>query len=404
VTNPRRRIVLLAPFPPSRRAAHGGAQVVAELLSGLATRHDVALVYLESRGEQLLDPELERLCVRVIRLERPRRTIPLRVVQRLRLAARLGGGKPRWVVASSVPAVRPALGRLLSEWKPDLLQLEFIVMCDYLDVVPMRLPVVLTHHDPRTRATREFRDDLSGIARFDAALDASAWQRFEERVLDRVDTVVVFTDRDREALEGLTATPIVRIPAPSHAPEGPPRPLGLEPPRLFFNGNFQHEPNLEAALRLARTIFPAVRAQVPEAQLQIVGPNPSESLRRLAGNGIEITGLVADVRPYLEDAALVVAPIRSGGGMRIKVLDGLCAGKPVVGTARAFEGLDVTDGVEAIVANGNEELVEACVRLLRDPAERERLGTSAFAWAREHVGREDAVGRYESLYDRLLGD
>jgi glycosyltransferase involved in cell wall biosynthesis len=142
---------------------------------------------------------------------------------------------------------------------------------------------------------------------------------------------------------------------------------------------------------------------VPEARLWIVGANPSAALRRLGRDGVEVTGFVPQVAPYVADAALVVAPIRSGGGMRVKVMDALSAGKAVVGTRRAFEGLDVVDGHDAVLADADEAIVAACVRLLRDPAERERLGRNAHAWARAHVGAEDAIARYGALYDELLG-
>jgi glycosyltransferase involved in cell wall biosynthesis len=403
----RHRILVVAPFPPSRRAAHGGAQVVAELIAGLAAHHDVGLLYLERVGEQPLDPELADACVLVEKVSRPRRSPLLRVVQRIRLGARLLGGKPRWVVASSVDAFRTRLADVVERFEPEVVQLEFVVMGDYADTLePHRAKgtrVVLTHHDPRTRATREFTSGLRGIRRLEFQLDARAWSRFERRALAQVDAVVVFTERDREGLLPLTDTPIVRIRPPQRVPLEPEGAVGTDPPTIVFTGNFEHEPNEDAARHLAGKLFPAVRAEVPEARLQIVGANPSAALRRFDHDAIEVTGFVADVAPYIADAALVVAPIRSGGGLRVKVIDALSAGKAVVGTPRAFEGLDIVDGREAIVADGDEALVAACIRLLRDPDERERLGRNAHAWALANVGSQDSIARFGALYDELLG-
>jgi hypothetical protein len=153
----RRRILLLVPFPPSRRATHGGAKVVAELVDGLARHHDVALLYTQVPGDAPLEEELAAACVLVEVVARPRRSVGLRIVQRLRLAARIVGGPPRWVIVSSSNAFRERLREVVERFDPDIVQLEFVVMCDYLDTLEQRRPgrtkVVLTHHDPRARAT-----------------------------------------------------------------------------------------------------------------------------------------------------------------------------------------------------------------------------------------------------------
>jgi glycosyltransferase involved in cell wall biosynthesis len=308
---------------------------------------------------------------------------------------------------SSADAFRTRLAEVVERFDPEVVQLEFVVMCDYLDALDHHRArgrnVVLTHHDPRARATREFTSGLRGIKRLESAVDARAWARFERRALARLDAVVVFTERDREGLLPLTATRIVRISPPQPVPLDADGAVGTYPPTLVFTGNFEHEPNEDAARHLVETIFPAVRAEIPEVRVRIVGANPSAALRRLERDGVEVTGFVAEVAPYVADAALVLAPIRTGGGMRVKVIDALSAGKAVVGTPRAFEGLDIVDGRDAVVVDGDEALAAACVRLLRDPAERERLGRNAHAWALAHVGSQEAVARYGALYDELLG-
>jgi glycosyltransferase involved in cell wall biosynthesis len=166
----------------------------------------------------------------------------------------------------------------------------------------------------------------------------------------------------------------VRIPLAAPVPERAADPRGADPPELLFVGSFVHPPNLDAALYLARDLFPRLRARMPALRLALVGADPPERLRALAGDGVEVAGWVPDLAPRLDRAALVVAPLRRGGGMRVKTAEALAAGKAVVGSPLAFEGLDVEPGTHAAFATGAEEFVAAAGRLLADPERRARMG------------------------------
>jgi glycosyltransferase involved in cell wall biosynthesis len=211
----------------------------------------------------------------------------------------------------------------------------------------------------------------------------------------------VFTERDRRAIAALASTtPIVRIPLGMDLPAQPLDPLG-HAPNVLFVGNFAHPPNVDAAERLVHEIFPRVREHYRDATLTVVGDRPAAQLRQLAPEYVEITGRVPDVGPYLDRAAVVAAPLRIGGGMRIKVLEALAAGKPVVASPLATEGLDLHDGEQIVLAESDQQFVEAIVALLADPARRARIARSARAWACAHLGWESSVAAYEQLYRQL---
>ena len=114
-----------------------------------------------------------------------------------------------------------------------------------------------------------------------------------------------------------------------------------------------------------------------------------------------MTGRVPDVVPWLNAAALVVVPLRVGGGMRVKVVEALAHGKTVVASPRAREGLNVNDGVEVAVADTDEEFVTRIVSLLQSPNARGAMARNARKWACDNLGDERWVAEYESLYDRL---
>jgi glycosyltransferase involved in cell wall biosynthesis len=114
-----------------------------------------------------------------------------------------------------------------------------------------------------------------------------------------------------------------------------------------------------------------------------------------------VTGWVEDVTPYLARAAVVVAPIRTGGGQRVKVIEALSAGKALVASRRAIEGFDLGDGREVVLAETDEEFANAILRLLADEDERVALGTRARAWAEANLSWARTIDGYEELYFEL---
>jgi glycosyltransferase involved in cell wall biosynthesis len=264
-------------------------------------------------------------------------------------------------------------------------------------------PRVLVQHEPGSAAARDLIAWERGLRRAGRRLDAMAWRRYEPGVLRAADAIVAFTDEDRAALASLAPRArMLTLPLGIALPERASDPIGRAPPAVLFVGSFGHPPNVDAAVRLARDIFPGVRARLPDARLELVGAAPPPEVRRLAGQGVVVTGRVADVQPHLEDAAVVAAPLRLGGGMRVKVLEALAAGKALVATPRAVAGLGLEPGRHALVAEGDEQLTDALAVLLADPERRARLGAAARAHAGEQLSWERATLGYEALYDSLL--
>ena len=125
---------------------------------------------------------------------------------------------------------------------------------------------------------------------------------------------------------------------------------------------------MDAARWLAASIFPRVLQRVPEARLELVGHEPGDEILALAGDRVSVHGSVPDVTPYMDRAAVVVAPIRIGGGMRVKVLEAMAAGKALVATRRAAEGVEAQPGEHLLVADDEDQIVEASRPALARPA------------------------------------
>ena len=376
------KVLVLSPFPPRRDAPHGGARSVAGLVAGLAGSDRVGLLTLRGAGEQEVDMEIAELCEFVIETEhRPARTSLVRgwhERQRLRMTAT---GAPGWAVGLSVRAFATELERVIEAWQPDVVHIESAVMAQYAQRIAA-VPIVVVDHDP--------------------ADGSRSMRRFRARTLLRASAVVAFTDRDRAAIAALVpAARIVRIPIAVDIPPVPLDPLGNGRDVIFI-GNFMHPPNVDAAERLTRAIFPRIAEQQPDARLVLVGADPPPALRALASDSVLVTGRVDDVTPFLAAAAVATAPISTGGGMRVKTLEALAAGKALVASSLALEGVEVRAGEHALVANDDHAFADAVVALLGDDQRRAALGRAGRAWAETHVDWRQVTAAYDALYASLL--
>lgn len=150
-------------------------------------------------------------------------------------------------------------------------------------------------------------------------------------------------------------------------------------PRLVYVGDYSYYPNQEAALHFCERILPRVRERVPDVTFSMVGKNPPDFVRRLADadGRIRVTGRVPDVRPYLQESHAVVTPLLTGAGTRLKILEAMAAGRPVVSTPVGAEGLEATPGREIFIEDDPEHFAERCVALLVDPTLRRRMAEAA---------------------------
>ena len=397
----RLRLLFVVPFPPRLAGTHGGAKVVGQLLARTAERHRVAALYLRYPGEPGVDDALGGCLELVEEVARPamRRSDVRHWIAAVRWRAALLGGRPRLATELTVRAAASRLRATVGAWRPDVVRLEYPVMGAYLPSLRgSGAPRVLADYDvllETARLPRSARD------RAEHLLDLRAWRRLRRRVLADVDAAVVPTELDRRALVPLAGTTEVAcIPFGTDVDFPALDPAGADDAGVLFVGNFNHTPNVDAAIFLAREILPLIRRERPDATLRLVGERPPDGVAHLPG--VEVTGQVRDLRPLLDDAAVVVAPLRLGAGMRVKVIEALVAGKAVVASSRAVEGLALEPGRHALVADDPVTFATAVSSLLADRARRVELAGSARDWARAQLGWENSLDRYDELYARLL--
>jgi glycosyltransferase involved in cell wall biosynthesis len=285
----------------------------------------------------------------------------------------------------------------------DLIQCEFLQTGHFAYVDP-RIPALLTNHELVSLSYANRFDALpwTSCKKFSAMVSWMRMFNYEEKLLRRFAAVVVLTKPEREFL----ARYAPQVSVYDHA-------TGVdcdffsptnEPPEkdsVIFVGNFRHGPNVGAMDWFLARVWPGIRAAYRDAHLYIVGGNPPHKLRSAHGHeGVIVTGWVEDVRPYLQRAAVFVAPVFEGVGLRGKVLEAWAMEKPVVGTRLSFEALNAKEGESCFIADDPERFAARTCELLKN----EQLATRMGAMARQIVVDSFSWDAFGEMYDRIYQD
>jgi glycosyltransferase involved in cell wall biosynthesis len=251
----------------------------------------------------------------------------------------------------------------------DLLQVEYQQMAPFAAGIPAKCRVI-DLHNVESSLMASYAGARRGPSALLSRVEAMALRRNERNSLGDFDHVIVVSEKEKERLPAGARSVLV-------CPNGR-EPEGLladaTTPTVAFIATMGWAPNVDAALWLGREIWPLVQEQVPDAHLLLVGRDPSPDVVALADAHVEVTGTVADVAPYLERARVVVAPLLAGGGTRLKIMEALEAGRPVVATTVGCDGLEDLVGRGVVLADTAADMANAVVGLLRDAAGAASLG------------------------------
>jgi glycosyltransferase involved in cell wall biosynthesis len=164
-----------------------------------------------------------------------------------------------------------------------------------------------------------------------------------------------------------------------------------------------YPPNVDAAVWFCEQILPTVRARLPEFMFRIVGRDPTPQVRALARHqGVVVTGQVPDIAPHLADCLALLVPLRSGGGTRLKIIEAMALGRPVVSTPIGAEGLEVVDGQTILLAETAGQFADQLVALVNSPELRDRLARHGRALVEARYDWRQCLAGLDRLYDRLL--
>ncbi len=357
----------------------------------LATQNDLTHVSFAAAPTAMSASELP-FCTRLLSVPKPRAYRPDRIVRGLI------GRWPLPVLNYTSGQMKRTLAQEQDRKSFDLIHLDSIHLAAYMPGLRRKTsaPVVIDWHNVESELMARFADNLRPSARkLYASRTANKLAAIEKQVLEQAAGHIACSERDAEQLR--TMAPQARVAVIGNGVDVASfanNPAGVaERFRLVFVGSMDYHANVEAACLFARDSWPGIRKSFPGWRLTLVGSNPAAEVQALAEeNSIEVTGTVPDVRPYYSEAFAAIVPLRTGGGTRLKILEAMAAGIPVLSTSLGAEGLDVSDGTNILICNSNENWQVSLASLAGDRELWDRMA---------HGGRALVQERYDW---RILGD
>ena len=388
--------------------ADGGGTVMFNLIRNLSARHEVACLSFARPQDLPYLPQLEPFCAEVTTVPLPGCEGSSPLAKLLNLTRRLMHNVLSFATFTPVVvrkcrsrAMTQEIRRAIERHKPDVVHICFPQMAHYMEACH-GVPAILDTLD--VALVGVFRRAMSARyiwAKAYYLMQWLFWVRYESRWFSLFGKVLTVTRQDAAALKmvipdlDVYADAIaVDIVTPTAAAPGEAR-------RIGFLASYGHQPNVDAVLYFAEIVFPLVKDRIPGAEFVVAGRNPPLSLLGGGKAGISCVGFVEDVPTFYSGVDVVVAPIRYGGGIKIKVLEAMACGRPVVTTSIGAEGIAESDEGALMIADDPEDFADAVVALLKDGARRIALGERArqlverrFSWRRV---LDDLDGIYAGL-------
>jgi polysaccharide biosynthesis protein PslH len=390
----------------------GGRLRSFHILRELARRHPVTVLTTHGHGDDPVGLAAQLPEARVVSV--PHLSAKQGSVRfALALARSWLSPRPVDLVKWRVPELRRTAQGMLAQGTAD------VCVADFLSSVPNvpfggAIPVVLFEHNVEHTIWKRLHDtERRRWRRLLLALEWRKVRRSESRACAEANLTLAVSEVDRRSLEATAGDArIETIPTGVDTQFFRPRPAAELPGRLVFSGSMDWYPNEDGILTFLEGAWPRIRDRAPDATLTVVGRNPRPCLRRAAdaAGGVTLTGTVDDIRPFVARAALYVAPLRVGGGTRLKLFEALAMGKAVVATRLAAEGLPLVPGQHYIAADRPTDFAAAVVGLLAAPRRRAALGAAGrrlveerFSWASvtDVVERHLAQAARESAHPKL---
>jgi sugar transferase (PEP-CTERM/EpsH1 system associated) len=359
----------------------------------LAKRASVTFVEMCHPGEQPSSPPSDCTFEEIISLKKGLGYTPGKIVRGL------AGPTPMTVLNYFQTESASQLVDLLSRRRFDTVQVEGAHLSAYLPIIqasPSRPAILVDWHNIESELMWRYSQNTSfWPKRIVARRTAALLQRSEMKLLERCRMHTVVSEREREKLLGrCPSTHVNVIPngvdtnffSASQISEMRRNTQSAVPkPSILFVGSMDYHANIDGVTWFTREIWPEIAEKHPELEFVIVGRHPPGAVRALASERIRVTGTVEDVRPFYASAMAVVVPLRVGSGTRLKILEAMAAGVPVVSTRLGAEGIDATPNIHLLLADNRAEMVAAIHQMTNSPM-RSRLVLAA---------RDFVVNRYD---------
>jgi len=389
------------PYPPTA----GNRIRTLNLALRLAPRHRITFIAHSNDDTAEASRFLHEHGIEAILVDR---IIPVKSGPRFyaRLAVNLACPVPYSVASHSSQALRQAVQSHARRHRIDVWQVEAIMLVDALADLESCPKVIIAHNVESLIWQRYFEAAVNPLKRWYIKQQWRKFERFERRAFAAATRVVAVSEQDatliRDRFGGRDVDVVDNGIDRDYFEAVQPDP---DPRTILFLGSLDWRPNLDAVGLLLDRIFPGVRAADPSARLCLVGRKPPEALvRRVQGfAGVELHADVPDVRPYLARSGVMVVPLRIGGGSRLKILEAVAAGLPVISTRVGAEGLELVPGVNYIAADEPQAMTDALVAWIRDPRPARAMAEGSRTFVLNRYDWDTLADRLERIWFDSLG-
>ncbi|TMQ76867.1 TIGR03087 family PEP-CTERM/XrtA system glycosyltransferase [Candidatus Accumulibacter phosphatis] len=324
-------------------------------------------------------------------------------VQTLRMVARLPLPTPSSMGYFYSPSLKQRVDRLLSTEKWDLIFVHCSSVAQYVEHV-RDVPKILDFGDMDSQKWLEYANYKPFPLSLGYRLEGNKVLAAEKRLARRFDLCTATTRAEWETLEGYQTGVATDwfpngVDAEFFCPSGEP----YDPDTLSFIGRMDYYPNQECMARFCDQIWPVLRTRRPQIRLLIIGADPSPAMRKLGElPGVTVTGSVPDVRPFVRQSALMVAPLNIARGTQNKILEAMAMGVPVVTSRIAAGGVDAEPVTHFLVADSAEEYSDAILQVLDKPTERQRLALAGRQRMLSNHAWPHSMARLDRIIDRCI--
>ena len=315
-------------------------------------------------------------------------------------------GKSYHVSRFHTKAFEQKIIEVLRKESYDIIQLEMLQMATYLDIIRKysKAPVVLRAHNIEHKIWQRIAENCSNpFKRIYLNHLYRSLRRFEISVLNKMDGIVAITPVDARNLDRLShSTNIISIPFGINLDTLPENPVQPAEPSLFHIGTMNWYPNEESIRWLITEVWPKVSQRLPQLELHLAGRYMPDWLQKLSVPRIIVDGEVPDVWEYMQRFSIMVVPLFSGSGIRIKIVEAMAAGKAIITTAIGAEGINYENGQHLIIAKDARSFTEAVVKVCNDKQLRDSLGKNArLLIAKEHDNKK-LMQKLTGFYNEVL--
>lgn len=272
--------------------------------------------------------------------------------------------------------------------------------------------LILDAHNAVWKVVERVKDQAPALVRSVIDLEARRVKRYEGQTVREFDRTLAVSEIDRDALveaaaDGNGAGESIRerisvIPIGVDTGEWLPVKRAAQSASILAMGTLDYPPNADGIRWFANEVFPLIYAKTPSSTLAIVGKNPPRDIQRLqtkSEGAVQVTGYVEDLTPYFKAAALMVVPVRAGGGMRVRILEGFARGIPMVATTLGLEGIEAEPNKEILVADTPSEFAAMAVSALEDRDLRKSLATKGRSLVERKYDWRRALAGLGAIYD-----